>query len=67
MAFTTKERNFEFEVMPFGLTNAPATFQWLMEIVKLFIITTDTSGQALGAVLSQKGLDGRKHPVTYAS
>ncbi|KAG9297545.1 hypothetical protein G9A89_001486 [Geosiphon pyriformis] len=25
-AFTTREKNFEFEVMPFGLTNAPATF-----------------------------------------
>ncbi|KAG9287192.1 hypothetical protein G9A89_001600 [Geosiphon pyriformis] len=34
---------------------------------KLFIISTNVSGQALGAVLSQKRLDRRKHPVVYAN
>ena len=33
-AFTTDDGNFEFNRMPVGLTNAPATFQWLIAVVK---------------------------------
>ena len=34
---------------------------------KPFLLETDTSGDGLGTVLSQKQEDGRYHPVTYAS
>ena len=34
---------------------------------KPFLLETDTSGQGLRAVLSQKQADGRYHPITYAS
>ena len=32
-----------------------------------FIVSTDASDKALGAVLSQKDKDGRNHPIHYAS
>ena len=32
-----------------------------------FFLETDTSGKGLGAVLSQKQVDGWYHPITYAS
>lgn len=34
---------------------------------KQFVLETDASGVAMGAVLSQKGIDGRLHPVAYMS
>ncbi|QRV93063.1 Retrotransposable element Tf2 protein [Ceratobasidium sp. AG-Ba] len=34
---------------------------------KPYILETDASGVALGAVLSQKGEDGRLHPIAYLS
>ena len=34
---------------------------------KPFLLETDTSGDGLGTVLSQKQEDGRYHPVTYTS
>ncbi|KAG9299980.1 hypothetical protein G9A89_009708 [Geosiphon pyriformis] len=33
MAFTTQDRNFEFNMMPFELCNASTTFQCLMDVV----------------------------------
>ena len=32
-----------------------------------FVLQTDASKMGLGAVLSQRGPDGREHPVAYAS
>ena len=34
---------------------------------KLFLLETDTSGEGLGAVLSQKQDDGRYHPMAFGS
>ena len=34
---------------------------------KPFLLEMDTSGKGLGAVLSQKQVDGRYHPIAYAS
>ncbi len=36
-------------------------------MAKPFVVATDASSQALGAVLSQHDEDGREHPVQYAS
>ena len=34
---------------------------------KEFLLETDASKEGLGAVLSQKQVDGQHHPVTYGS
>ena len=34
---------------------------------KEFLLETDASKEGLGAVLSQKQVDGKYHPVTYGS
>ncbi|CAK1583893.1 unnamed protein product [Parnassius mnemosyne] len=80
-AFSTQNGHYEFLRMPFGLKTAPATFQRTMDSVlrglqgihcmypdfdKTFILTTDASNIALGAVLSQ-GPIGSDRPVAYAS
>ena len=37
------------------------------DFTKEFILATDFSKEGLGAILSQKGEDGKEHPVAYAS
>ena len=54
-----------FEDMKQRLCTAPVLL--LPDFEKPFILETDASGLGLGAVLSQKGEDGKMHPVAYAS
>ncbi|GFX99386.1 retrovirus-related Pol polyprotein from transposon 297 [Trichonephila clavipes] len=64
--------------MPFGFLNAPATFQLLMDQFRNglqiqvdpkqpFIIQTDASSYALGAILLQGESPTDEQPVEYAS
>ena len=54
-----------FENLKKALTTAPVLA--MTDFNKPFLLETDASGSGLGAVLSQKGEDGRFHPVAYAS
>ena len=38
-----------------------------LDFQKPFLLETDTSGEGLGAVLSQKQDDGRHHPIAFGS
>jgi len=64
-AFRTRYGHFEYTVMPFGLTNAPILIH--PDPAKPFIVETDASDFALGAILSQSGIDGLLHLVAFYS
>lgn len=62
--WTQKQQN-AFDRLKECLIKAPVlTYP---EFSRPFIIFTDASGIGLGAVLSQKGEDGREHVIAYAS
>ena len=54
-----------FEDLKVKLTTAPVL--QLANFEKPFLLETDASGVGLGAVLSQKGEDGKYHPVAFGS
>src|SRR5438874_2408890 len=60
-----KEQEESYELMKKVLTETPVLIHPNFE--KDFILSTDASGYALGAVLEQKGDDKKIHPVGYAS
>jgi hypothetical protein len=64
-AFRTRYGHFEYTVMPFGLTNAPILIH--PDPAKPFIVETEASDFALGAILSQFGIDGLLHLVAFYS
>ena len=60
-----EEQEKSYELMKRVLTETPVLIHPNFE--KDFILSTDASGYALGAVLEQEGDDGKLHPVGYAS
>ena len=44
-----------------------APILYFPDFTKLFLLETDTSRRGLGAVLSQKQVDGQYHPIAYES
>ncbi|KAL4153415.1 hypothetical protein QTP88_001248 [Uroleucon formosanum] len=80
-AFSTNQGHYHYKRMSMGLASAPSTFAKAMtnvmagliepilqypDFTKGFILTTDASGKALGAILSQ-GKIGSDLPISYAS
>ena len=61
----TKPREEAFEELKRAFTSAPVLQH--PDPQKPFLVETDSSDFALGAVLSQKGEDGLIHPVAYMS
>ncbi|KAL5484275.1 hypothetical protein EMCRGX_G020744 [Ephydatia muelleri] len=75
-AFSTMEGHFEFNVMPFGLTNAPSRTQERLttppvlafpQFDREFLLATDASDSAIGAVLSQVDDNGTEKIIAYWS
>ena len=60
-----EEQEKSFELMKEVLTNTPILIH--PDFRKDFVLSTDASGYALGAILEQEGNDGKMHPVGYAS
>src|SRR5436305_3951054 len=60
-----KEQEESYKLMKKVLTETPVLIHPNFE--KDFILSTDASGYALGAVLEQEGDDKKIHPVEYAS
>ncbi|KAL4104432.1 hypothetical protein QTP88_019733 [Uroleucon formosanum] len=80
-AFSTNQGHYHYKRMSMGLASAPSTFAKAMtnvmagliepilqypDFTKEFILTTDASGKALRAILSQ-GKIGSDLPISYAS
>ena len=61
----TNECQTAFDTLKQELTKKPVLCQ--PDLNKPFILFTDASGYAIGAILSQKDDDGREHVVAYAS
>src|SRR5207248_4080521 len=59
------EQEESFKTMKKALTETPTLIH--PDFEKDFILSTDASGYALGAVLEQEGNDKKLHPVEYAS
>ena len=61
----SEEMQAAFEALKKSLTTPPVLIYPKYE--KEFIVATDASSRAVGAVLSQLDDDGREHPIHYAS
>ena len=53
------------EILKTHITTAPVLA--FPDFSETFILTTDASATAIGAVLSQKQADGKEHPISYYS
>src|SRR5437764_15468370 len=60
-----KEQEESFKLMKKVLMETPVLIH--PDFSKDFILSTDASGYALGAVLEQEGNNGKLHPIGYAS
>lgn len=54
-----------FDTLNEALTNAPVLLY--LDFSKPFVVSTNASNIAVGAVLSQKDYNGQEHPIHYAS
>ncbi len=54
-----------FDILKMAFTSAPVSIHF--DLAKPFIVETDASDFALGAILSQFGIDGLLHPITFYS